>query len=351
MKRNRLAIYGVIVLLTLLCAGCKDPMPPELPVVALEDGFFVLNEGLWQMNNSTLSFVPFNGEVRDDVFLAANRRGLGDTGTDLAQYGGKIYVVVNVSETVEIMDRNAVSLTQIRLPGKQPRKIAFEQQYAYVSCYDGSVLQIDTATMKVTATRQAGRNPDAVCVCNHKLYVANSGGLDYPNYDNTVSVFDLEDFSLLKTITVVCNPMRMKCDDFGDVYLLSSGNYGDVAPAFQRIDSRTDEVVQTFDFGVTNFDIAGNFCYFYNYDYATMQSEVKVLNVQTEEIVNQQFITDGTTIETPYGIAVSPDGSWVVLTDAGNYTTNGDVYIYDKTGRCQLKREVGINPSVVMFAR
>lgn len=352
MKRTAFKLCVLIAALSLVLNGCEGPhVGPDNPVSNFTNGFFVLNEGLFQLNNSTISFVSFDGQVKEDVFLAANHRGLGDTGSDLARYGDKIYVVVNVSETVEITDCNMKSLAQIRLSGKQPRRIAFYQGYAYVSCFDGSVVQIDTASLNITGFQRAGRNPDALCVCNGKLYVANSGGLDYPNYDNTVSVFDLNGFSFVKTITVGLNPTHIQCDDYGDVYVQSNGNYGDVGSAFQRIDSRTDEVVQTFDFGVTGFAIKGDLCYFYDYDYATAQSVVKVLDVSTEKIVNQQFISDGTNIKTPYGIDVTPDGSKIIITDAYNYTVSGDVYVFDFYGHCLMKKQVGLNPSTVLFMR
>ncbi len=64
-----------------------------------------------------------------------------------------------------------------------------------MSCFDGSIVKIDTASLQIEATATAGRNPEGVCVVNNKLYVSNSGGLDFPNYDNTVSVFDLNSFA------------------------------------------------------------------------------------------------------------------------------------------------------------
>ena len=348
----------IILLLSLLavCAfSCEKPEPVEepqnTPVEAVSHGVYVLSEGLMNMNNSTITFYDFDkGTTTPDAFLAANNRGLGDTGNDLKIYGSKLYCVVNISETVEIMEANtAKSLKQISLSGKQPRRIAFDGGYAYVCCFDGAVVKIDTATMEVTATASAGSNPDGICVANGKLYVANSGGLNYPNYGNTVTVFDLSTFSPIKDITVVINPTLMASDSQGDVYLVSNGNYGSVPMTFQRIDSQTDEVVQTFDFAVTNFAISGNFCYLYHYDYSTNEYSVKVMDVLTEQIVKEQFITDGTTLTAPYGIAVNPANGDVYLTDAYQYTTNGDVICFGADGHKKFSFEAGICPSCIVF--
>ena len=348
-------VFTVLVATMFLFSGCEKPEPPKPtpvdPTETAASGVYVLCEGLMDMNNSTLSFYNFlTNDLDNNYFLTQNGRGLGDTGNDLKAYGSKLYCVVNNSETLEIMDlKTAKSLKQIPLSGKQPRRIAFADGYAYVCCFNGDVVKIDTASMSVTATAQAGSNPDGICTARGKLYVANSGGLNYPNYGNTVTVFDLASFTAIKEIPVVINPTRMASDSQGDVYLVSNGNYGSVPMTFQRIDSQTDEVAQTFDFAVTNFAICGDLCYFYHYNYNTQQYTLKVMNVLTEQIVNEQFVTDGTTLHTPYGIAVNPENGDVYLTDAYQYTTNGDVYCFGSDGHKKFSFEAGINPSCIVF--
>ena len=176
---------GMVAVIAL--TGCEkiEPAPepePVNPEEAAASGVYVLCEGLFQMNNATLTFYNYlTGDIDNNYFLTQNGRGLGDTGNDLKAYGSKLYCVVNASETVEIMElKSAKSLKQISLSGKQPRRIAFADGYAYVCCFNGDVVKIDTATMEVTATAQAGSNPDGICTANGKLYVANSAGSTTP---------------------------------------------------------------------------------------------------------------------------------------------------------------------------
>lgn len=336
---------------SLLVVSCHKTEDEEPESVMSKQGIYILNEGLFQMNNSTLSFFNYtDGSVIQDVFLNQNNRGLGDTGSDLKAYGSKLYCVVNVSERLEIMNlSDGSSLKAIAMLGKQPRKIAFYDNYAYVSCFDGSILQIDTASLTITATQQAGSNPEGLCVANHKLYVANSGGLNNPNYGNTLSVFDLHDFSLLKNISVGLNPYLLAADAQGDIYLVTRGNYNDISNKFQRINSQTDEVVQTFDFPVLNFTISDNIIYTYSYDFQTQISSYKVLDAISETVINDNFIQDGTTIQTPYCIAVNPATHDVYITDAYQYTVNGDVYCFGQNGKKKFQFEAGLNPSALVF--
>lgn len=346
----RLPVYFLCLWL-ISCEKPKDPDPDNPPPQSGAEGIYILNEGLMDMNNSSLSYYNFNdGTVTHSFFRKANGRGLGDTGNDLQQYGSKLYCIVNISEQLEIMDAHTCrSLKQIPLIGKKPRKIAFHKNKAYISCFDGSVVKIDTASMEIETTIRAGRNPEGICVANNKLYVANSGGLNYPDYNNTVSVFDLNSFSLIKNIEVATNPYILAPDHQGDIYLVSKGNYGSVPHTFQRIDSRTDEVVQNFNLPVLNFTISGNYAYLYHYNFNTNDSWVKVMDVVSEKVVKENFISDGTDIQTPYGIMVNPVNGDVYITDAHLFTVNGDVYCFDKNGKKKFQFEAGLNPSCMVL--
>jgi hypothetical protein len=60
----------------------------------------VLSEGLFNLNNSSLAYIDLQSQIAySDLFLAANKRGLGDTANDMGLYGTKLYVVVNVSRS------------------------------------------------------------------------------------------------------------------------------------------------------------------------------------------------------------------------------------------------------------
>ena len=344
-----------VLLLPLLAVSCHRPEPepgPEPQPDAYAKGMYILNEGLFQLNNSSLSYYDFTtGELTENIFLDVNHRGLGDVGNDLQRYGSKLYCVVNNSNIVEVMDFcTAKSLKTINMSGKQPRRLAFLDGKVYVSCFDDDVVRIDTATLEVEAMLHTGPDPDGICVCNGKIYVCNSGGLNYPNYNNTVSVIDPVSFTVTKNITVVLNPTRVKAYNDRYVYVVSNGNYGDVPYAFQKIDCQTDEVVKTYDLEVLNFDIFQNLAYIYTYNFNTMTSAwISVLDLETDELVQEQFISDGTQLQTPYNIKVNPLNGDVYIPDAASYTANGDVYCFDSQGKKKFSFEAGLCPSSMVF--
>lgn len=346
MKRFFL-LLSVAILLFCSC----DPKPIGGENEAAEKGVFVLNEGLWQMNNSSISFYNLEeGTIVPDLFLQQNNRGLGDTGSDLKRYGDQLYCVVNVSERLEIIEfKTGKSIAAISLAGRQPRRLAFHDGYAYLSCFNGEVLKIDTVTHTIAATAQAGANPDGICVANGKLYVANSGGLNYPNYGNSITVFDLGTFTPIKEIEVVCNPNRLVAHKNGKIFLISAGNYADISSTLQCIDSQTDEVIKNFNVPAAGFAIDDTKLYFYNYDYNTSTAQFQVVDVASLAIINENFISDGTAISTPYGIAVNPQTHDVYIADAFDYTLIGEVFCFDASGKKKFSFETGINPCAIEF--
>ena len=85
----------------------------------------------------------------------------------------------------------------------------------------GYVAKVDLNSLQVVDTCDVGYQPEEMVVVGNKLYVANSGGYRVPNYDNTVSVIDLNTFTEIKKITVGINLHRMAIDARGNIYVSS----------------------------------------------------------------------------------------------------------------------------------
>lgn len=86
-------------------------------VVDLGDGSaYVLNEGTWGSNNASLSRVDLvTGTIDNVAFSAANGRDLGDVAQDVVVYGGKAYVAVSFSNTIEVVNLADNKSSQIKL--------------------------------------------------------------------------------------------------------------------------------------------------------------------------------------------------------------------------------------------
>lgn len=325
---------------------------------------YILSEGLFNLNNSSLAKYSFkSNKLVKNYFKDLNKRGLGDTANDIALYGSKLYIVVNVSSTIEVIDfQTGISIKQIPMftdngSSRQPRHIAFYENKAYVCSFDGTVARIDTTSLQIESFTKAGRNPENICVKNKKLYVSNSGGLDYSEglgVDNTVSVIDIESFTEIKKIEVGPNPGCISPGPDEAVYVATYGsNIADGDFNFVKINSQTDEVERIYNEKVMNFAIDNNnIAYLYNYNYNTEASSIKVLNLRTGETIRENFITDGTKISTPYSINVNPYSGNVYITEAYSYTITGDVLCFNTNGQLLFRlNRIGLNPNSVIFSQ
>lgn len=345
---------SLLFVLLLVILSCKKEKPDPTSVSELKNGMLVLCEGLFQQNNSSLSWINLqNDQIDVDFFNTQNARLLGDTGNDMQKYGGKIYVIVNNSNTIEVLSATTgKSMKQISMNsgsiGKQPRSIAFYGSKAFISCYDGYVDVLDTASLTINTRIPVGANPDGLAVSNGKLFVSNSGGLNVPNVDSTVSVIDLSNYQEITKITVGKNPGSVEIDSQGDVYVIARGNYSSIPSRMVKIDPVSNTVVQTFSFDASGIERMNEKFLISFYNYSSETSEIRLFNTITESIENNAFIsTNG--ITTLYGIQYDPASNKIFCLDAMAYTNSGYVRQFSSTGVYEKSFHVGLNPNKIIF--
>lgn len=339
-----------------LFAGCSDDdNEPEIPEVT--EGVFVLNNGNQNTNNSTLSYYDLaTKKVAADVFQAKNGRKLGDMGQDMVIYGSKVYITVYGSNTIEITDRTGKSIKQLTSADgvDNPRNVTAYEGQVYVTFFTGFVARIDTTTMTLDKkTVKVGRYPEDIVASNGKLYVANSGGMDYnqpAGYDKTVSVIDVNSFTETQKIEVVINPTRLAVMDNGDIYVISVGNYDakDIPNTIQRIDSKTNKVEVIGN--ATVMASYHNTLYWIYKQWGVTGTDFVKYDAVTKKVLTENFITDETVIDASMlTVDVDPSTGNIYLGSSTSSTVNGDMYIFSPEGKKLDKFEVGINPQGAFF--
>ncbi|MDR1339158.1 MAG: YncE family protein [Prevotellaceae bacterium] len=372
----------LLALLALACLAClascrdnEDEIIPstETPVTEGETtpvkGFFLLNEGNMGSNKASLDYFDYeSGIYHKNIFPERNPgvvNELGDVGNDIQIYGSKLYAVINCSHLLEVMDVNTGRhIEAISIPNC--RYIVFDKGYAYLSSYAGPVLidpnarlgyvaRIDTASLKVLDTCVVGYQPEEMVVAGNKLYVANSGGYRVPNYDNTVSVIDLETFREVRKIVVGINLHSMKPDRHGNIYVTSRGDYRNVHSNTYIINTKTDMVTRTLNLPASKLCPAGDSMYVYSTEWShitnTNTISYAIINTLTQTVVSRNFITDGTEkkIEVPYGLAVNPETREIFVTDAKDYVNPGTLYCFTPDGKKKWEVTTGDIPAHIVF--
>lgn len=319
---------------------------------------YVLNEGSWNNNNASVSAIdPTDGSSYYYQFAAANGRNLGDTGQDILRYGGKIYIAVSGSNTIEVVDGN--SLTSIKTikpesgkPGN-PRGLAASDGKIYVSLYDGYVAKIDTTSLAFEDSIAVGPNPEEITIANGCLYVAISDGLNsgngYPN-GKYVSKIGLDSFKVASKINVLVNPTEITSDKAGNVFVISMGNYGDIPATVQKID-KNDSV--TVVGRATLMACYENTLYTVNAPWGAPSIEFVSYNTATGVKESDAFITGSADqIPTnPHSISVNPKNGNIFIGSyltAADYLSNGYVYEY-ANGAFKARYNAGVGPRKFVY--
>ncbi len=371
--------------MTLFLAGCRHDelvVPTEYDIINdVPDpetsirGFYLVNEGNMGSNKCTLDYFDyFTGLYARNFYAERNPnviKELGDVGNDIGIYGSKLYVVVNCSHKVEVLDSHTgTRLGQVDIPNC--RYVRFYRGKAYVSSYVGPVLidpdapkgavyEVDTTSLKVTRKVSVGYQPEEMEIVDDYMYVANSGGYRVPNYDNTVSVIQMVDFKQVQQIPVGINLHRLKKDRYNKLWGTSRGDYQSRPSRMYVLDKRRGYnqmiVTDTLPFGVSNMAIRGDSLYFYSTEWNnyTQSNTITygIVDVRTKRLVSDNFITDGTDkeITIPYGIAVHPETGDILVTDAKNYVSSGTLYCFDRQGRKKWSVRTGDIPAHITFLK
>ena len=376
MKKCALLVFSMVVLA--VAAGCqksettsRDADLAGVNVAVGEKGLFaklfVLNEGNFQKNNSTLDFFRFSdGNYVSDAFGSMNPavvQGIGDTGNDLALNEGKLWLVMNGSGYVHVLDAfDETLIASIAVP--DPRYIAFDKSYAYVSSYAGAiyggdevkgkVYRISLSTYKVDGEVEVGCQPEGVAVSGNKLYVANSGGYNYI-HENTVSVIDLASFKVSSSVTTASNLHYMASDGQGAVYVSSYGESTWSQDADGNwIQSMSEPMGGASSSQVKDVHVSCMTMCSDGYIYAIGNAEeltggysnmlykvsVKDGSVSSKAISG----TDAAKVGNPYGICVAPGTGDIYIADA-DYTGPGKVWCFTKDFKEKWSAVAGMLPA------
>lgn len=340
---------SLFILLSMFIVACKkqETSVNSTNVSRLEKGVLILNEGLFSLNNSTLSWISDdNSVVEDDFFIKKTGRLLGDTGNDLLRYGSKIYVVMNVSSTLEVLDATTGNhIQQLSMVtsthAKQPRKIVGYGGNVFVSCFDGFVDVIDTTNFKVIKRIKVGENPDALHCVGGKLYVSNSGGLNFPNYDSTLSVIHPNLLIETHKIVVGSNPGKIVSSEDGKkLYVISRGDYGKRPSRLKGIQVSTDQIFYESTFEVQDIAEYNNGILLYQ----SNKNSIQLFNTTFNQIENKTVVSN-LQVQTFYGMKYLKNRKEICVFDANSYTNRGFLHFYSPEGAYTRKYNVGLNPN------
>lgn len=369
-------LLGLAVLLmgTAVMTSC-DPAKdyPETYLQVYSTGAYVVNSGnMYSEIESSLTAIDYaSSTATQNVFNTANGRTLGNTANDGIVYGNKIYLAVDQSNTIEVIDKKTKqSIKQIKTTellgnaeGAEPRHIIAGGGNVYFTTYGGYVAAVDTTSFALQKKWQVGNYPEGLVFGNHTLYVANS---NYGAGGGNISCINLSNDNVeTKNIEGVNNPTG-NYYAAGLLYVLDNQYYDASYNAYG------ENALRAVDFAVGKSQKVadGNYAVCVTPGAITRTQVVRpyfyVLNAPFGGTPSVSALAAGSTqAQTmtlsempvkPCGIFADPlNGHIFVLSyrlgDKGNPDYNGNGYVveYDRAGQKQHEYETGVGSCAMFF--
>jgi YVTN family beta-propeller protein len=345
-----------ILLISLI--ACSEDNPN--PISANSEGFFIVNEGGFPNDNSSISYFDLKTKsVVNDIFSANNQRSLGVQAQSMTVHENKGYIIVQGSAKIEVIDANTFkSIATITEGIESPRYvIILSDSKAYVSDWgedgvSGTIKVLDLTTNTITKSIAIGEGPNRMLKVGEYVYVTNAGGY---GQDNTVKVLNSKTDAIEKSIEVGDNPNSIQQDAAGNIWVASAGAIaynqdwsidtdnstpGSISKIVNQEESLRLTVSNITYSGVNDLGISpdGKTLY-YTYNSNVYKMTTQDTSLPTSTFVNKSY----------YGFTVSPIDGTLIGTLAPNFSTSGSIEILDQDGKLIETHTVGIGPNGASF--
>ncbi len=325
-----LACLGVCVF-----TGCsKTPIREKqdnnpVETVTYNKGVFVINEGNYTWANASVSYIAGKSDViYQDIYQAANSRGLGDVAQSMNILGNKGFIVVNNSNKIEV-----VSLTDFKsvatITGfNSPRYIAFvDSTKAYVTNMQKNISVVDLHKMTISKTISTPYWTEGLLHFGNYMFVTCIGGFNQTTADRKSQVYIVDTRSdiIVDSLAMGKEPVSITVDRKNKIWVICTGGYNNYeAATLKRIDPALMIVEKTFTFPVQQgvpsrlcINPTGDTLYFIN-------GGIFQMSVSATDLPSTALIPANGHLF--YGLGIDPNTGEVYASDAVNYTQNGYVY-------------------------
>jgi hypothetical protein len=340
---NKLILLLSSVLFLTACESLYDDPWYHISDSYPDKHYAILNNGSYGMSDASLG--KYDRKTLTyyyKEFEVVNELKLGDTAQDIIQYGDKLYVSVSGSKTIFVTDKNFKIIKTLSPDQCQPRYFTSHEGKVYVSLYEGYLGEIDTLDFSFRKVK-VGQNPEGIVMHKEKVYVANSGGMNYPYYANSVSVVDPKSLTVEDSLKVNTNPCRLFSRD-KYLYIHSYGDYDTIEP---KLEVYQDGKLS--DTGYKNVSMVAQYedaMYVLTNAYESEGAHIYMHSAAKNTRVGS-FLPAGAILLEAYSISATRYFLWVGCSD---YVTTGDILMFDRlTGQYNMSFDArGMNPQKVI---
>jgi len=342
--------FFILTLIFVSLASCTKEKNPFSFLA--KNGVFIINEGGFT-GGSSLSFYSYDSDkIYNDLFEEINKRPLGIFPNAMFISDDKIYIVVNNSDKIEVVDRKTLKSIKQITGLNSPRDIAaVSDKKAYVtSMSSDSVAILDIANDIISGYVNLRRTSEAIVVKDNKAYIANWTSRDWiPG--NEIMVVNTETGKVIDSIVVAREPESMVIDKNNTLWVLCNGGIWNREHNAEliAINTTTNEITKRLVFPSIydsperlRIDGTGSTLYY-------LESGVRKLDINASEIPSDVFISSSGSFF--YNLGINPVNGDIFVTDALDYQQRGRLLIFNNKGELLSEMFAGISPGRLYFTQ
>lgn len=324
---RKLHLFSLFIAITWVLSSCdKTPVvgPKNTGIIdSMAHGIFICNEGNFQWANASLGFYNTStGNMQDDIFKSNNQRSLGDVLQSICLLQNKVYLVVNNSQKIEVVDSKTFKSTATISGFNSPRyMLPISDQKAYVSdLYEKAIWIVDLLQQKISGKIAIPSWTEEMVVSGNKAFICGrSSGFVY--------VVNTQTDALMDSIAIGYGAQNMLTDKEGKIWVLCVGQ--NPIPAQLHCIHPSTGIEKSFSLPAGSnpthlvCNTAKTIIYWINTDIYAMAIYANQLPAKAlVAAAGRNF----------YGLGYNPIQNEILASDAKDYVQKSDVFRFDSLG-------------------
>ena len=300
-------------------------------------------EGNFGWGNASLSvYNSLSKTVSNNVFQSQNGIALGDVLQSTTLFDGKLFVTVNNSNAVKVLDTsNFISLGAITGLNSPRYFLGISPSKAYVSdLYSNKITIVNPTTFQVTGEINTGGWTEKMVLFDNLVFVTKKA-------TNQVLIIDKVTNLITDSITVGKEPNSLVMDSQNNLWVLCSGGINESTPQLLKIDAFNYSILSTFNFPSISESPTSLAVDSSRTNLFYLNNGVFKHSVGSSSLSSTAFIANGNAIF--YGLGINPFNNDIYVADAIDYVQAGKVSRFSKEGTEIESFSTGIIPQDFTF--
>ena len=339
---NSIKISAMLMFFIFVSCKKKEIGPQNINDSNQDEYFFdvvIGCEGNFGFANGSVSvYNRSNFQLVNNYFDQINNFVLGDVVQFIEEINGEIFIVVNNSGKVEVVDSSDL-LSKSTITGFQsPREInQINTDFAYVTdLYSNSIQLVDLHNKSIVSSIEVSGWTESILVEDTFAYVT------CPDHDLVYKI-NTNNHLIADSLVVGDNPMNIVLDKNNQLWVLCAGSWGMNNGSLERIEITNFSHQET----ISLLASPSNLCKDSNGENLFwLDNGVQKMNVDQSGVINEEVSSNGKNF---YGLSIHDLSGEIFVTDAVDYVQSGWVYRYSSSGALLDSINTGIIPQALFF--